>query len=765
MDRRTFNQLFGAAIPASGLNRLFPSAPLAGAPASAPSRAYCDYNPARRCWTLGNAYWEREMGLEGARGLAATRLVEKRVGYNWLTTRTQRGSDVYVMLGDDFCFGPSPAAGFQHSAHKFRRQADASTRLEIRFSQRPGGIELTLFYRWFDDSPFLEQWCRLRNTSDQPSPPVGRFDPFFLPVAFPAGSGALEVYYLNGIRDYGYQRGVGEDIQPFAPYRLRRQTLRPGSGLQLNSSAPGERYGRKEMGSTHYFNWFALHDADHHRGLTGALQWEGAWTLNFDCSPERAIHLYGGVNKCTHVLPPGGTLESPRAFYAPFHGELDDGLAAMHCYLRRYLMPANPDENFPWVNYNTWIPYLTGISAEVLKPELDIAQQIGVECFYLDAGWCEHMDLVMDGGLGNWVGDRAKFPGGIAGFSEDVHRRGMKFALWVEPERANLRFVGKEIPERWVSKHDGFEVGLGETVILCFGDPEVRAWAKGWLERIISDFKVDWLRWDLNAYNICERADHGHQAGDGDFMHVSGVHEVMAFLRQRFPKLVLENCAGGGNRFGFGMMRYAQTTLNSDVVYPSYRARYQVLGCSHPFPAQYQLTTYVKSPPHPGGGPAEPVDTATSSTFLDYLFRSKMMGTFGISDRMIDWPPNERAAAAKAIRDYKKLRAVLAGEAYHLLPQPLIITPPMHPSRAWEAIQYYNPRLDSSVIFCFRERAEENRMTFRPRGLAKGRTYRVRLEDAGHGYSAGGEALSRDGIAVSLPEMFSSEIIWITSAA
>jgi len=243
--------------------------------------------------------------------------MDRRSGKNWLTDQSEMGSDVYLMIGDKFCFGPSPAAGFEYIDQRSERQPDGSAELRIHFALRPEKLELTLLYRCFDNSPFLDQWCRLENKSEKPSAAVERFDPFFLAVEAGPGEQQLYLHWLNGIRDHGYQRGVGEDLQPFPPYRLRKEPLRAGSQIQLNSSAPDERRGRKEMGSTNYFTWFALEDADQPGGLTGGLQWEGAWVLNFDHWSAHQIHIYGGVNKCSHLLDPGGVLESPRVFYGP----------------------------------------------------------------------------------------------------------------------------------------------------------------------------------------------------------------------------------------------------------------------------------------------------------------------------------------------------------------------------------------------------------------------------------------------------------------
>ena len=96
--------------------------------------------------------------------------------------------------------------------------------------------------------------------------------------------------------------------------------------------------------------------------------------LNFDRWSAHQVSVYGGVNKCSHVQELGGVLESPRAFYGPYHGDLDDGLRALHHYLRRCVMTPNLDEQFPWVHYNTRIPYVTKISQATLRPERDIAQ-------------------------------------------------------------------------------------------------------------------------------------------------------------------------------------------------------------------------------------------------------------------------------------------------------------------------------------------------------------------------------------------------------
>lgn len=743
MNRRDFHRIAGAGFASALL-------------AQTSQKAYVEFNAATQTWTLGNAFFEREMAFDPTRGLVLKRFVHRATGQNWMADQPRHGPDIYLIIEDEIFFGAAPGSRFQYVDHE--RRPDS---LQIRLKLSPQNLIVRLNYRLFDDSCILEQWCTLENASGKAIGPIERFDPFLLPLR----RDDYILHWVQGIHDYGHQRGVGENLQPFPPYRVRREPLI--ETISLISVAPGERYGRKSMSTTENLNWFALEDPRRHCGLIGGLEWSGAWALHF-AKLDDAVLVYGGVDKCSHMLQPGATLESPRVFYGPYQGELDDGLRDQHSYLKKHFIPA-VDERFPWVTYNTWYAFSWRFTEDALKREADIARDLGIECFYVDAGWWEsESDAGMESGLGAWIESRRKFPSGLKTFADYVRGKGMKFGIWVEPERANAQLVGKEISEKWLSKHDGLYVGLDESRVLCFGNPEVRDWVRRWLARMVRDYGVEWIRWDLNAYNICTRPDHGHQTGDGDYAHIRGLYEVWQWLNRNFPQVRLESCAGGGNRNDFGAMRYAHTTWISDASWPSYRVRYQVLGCSYPYPSRYQNSMYV----YQGGltghshsyGKQEIVDERSPDGWLDYLFRSRMMGAFGISDRMVNWPENVRAAARRAIHAMKRARPILQGDVYHLLPQPLMLTPPISPPAQWEAIEYHHPERDAAVVFCFRALAPETEMTLAIRGVRPGNSYKVTYENSGEGLRLSGADLLKRGIRVPLPERERSEIVWIERA-
>ena len=62
----------------------------------------------------------------------------------------------------------------------------------------------------------------------------------------------------------------------------------------------------------------------------------------------------------------------------------------------------------------------------------------------------------------------------------------------------------------------------------------------------------------------CKRDDHGHQEGLGMFFHVKNYYRVLDRLREKYPKLILENCSSGGLRFDLEMFRHTDVSFLSD---------------------------------------------------------------------------------------------------------------------------------------------------------------------------------------------------------
>ena len=717
-------------------------------PSPAPVRVTAD--PASGRYAIDNGVIGKAVRVGPDGGLRLERWGLAGEG-NLAAPATRWGSEFYTKTGADLSFGP------QAGRHALIGHEATEDTLVLRWRDGATGLEIASHTRAIPGLAVLEEWIEIHNAGGEPVP-VERLDGLLLPLAVPAGV-ECALTWVQGAQDYGYRRGVGTNVQPFGPFRVRCEPLDPGGSRTLINSSTDCANPRQSTSASENVDWFSLQIGD--GGVFGGLLYSGEWALSL-ARTEAEVLIHGGVHRFFHVLAPGERLISPVAVVGAYRGTVDDGVHALHHYLRDAVMPPPPDERYPWVCYNTWYQWNIGLDEERLREEATLAAELGMECFYVDAGWYEGSPAQgsFGLGLGTWSENRDKFPSGLAALADHVHGLGMKFGLWMEPERVDLTVVDRgpdPLRAHWLTGTQ-----------LCLGCPEAVEWIERRLRHVIGEYHVDWLKWDHNADPICHRDDHGHQAGDGNFSHIQGLYRVFRRLREAFPHLVIENCAGGGNRMDLGMLRYTDTAWVSDAITPSYRVRYHALGASYPFPAQQLNSWYIRTTGSlAAGGSAdaqEAVDAGTPARMLDYLFRSRMIGALGFSDVLADWPPNVREAARKAIAEYKRMRPILVGgDVYHLLPQPALWTPPLAPPEQPEAIEYWHAGLGRGVILAFRARAREAEVALPVGGLVAERRYTIESANSGRAETRTGAEWQRTGVRAILPEQDSSDILWITA--
>ena len=148
-------------------------------------------------------------------------------------------------------------------------------------------------------------------------------------------------------------------------------------------------------------------------------------------------------------------------------------------------------------------------------------------------------------GLGTWEADANRFPHGLAVLGDEARSRGLKFGIWVEPERVDLETVYTRgtVKERWLASRDGLydpNQSFEDTTAaqICLADTEARQWLYDRLVQFIEENRPDYLKWDNNLWVNCNRPDHGHGPDDGNFKHVQGLYALLAAVRERFPGLI-----------------------------------------------------------------------------------------------------------------------------------------------------------------------------------------------------------------------------------
>ncbi len=476
-----------------------------------------------------------------------------------------------------------------------------------------------------------------------------------------------------------------------------------------------------------FIPWFALQAGD--RGIAGAMLWSGHWQMT-------AAHVAGGVRvvlglrNFEHVLPPGGTLHLPVAILWGFTGGLDDASHELHEWQRHHLAPSVP-EDWPWVQYNHWYAYEGDIDEGRLMAEAELAAKVGCEVFVIDDGWfAGRRPESYVSGWGNWVEDRSKFPSGLRSFGDRVRSMGMRFGLWVEPERVDMQgSLASQHPD-WLATRDGIPITRtwGDEVAghLCLGNPDAQEWMSREIIRVVQEYGVDWLKWDYNmGYGPgCNNPDHGHQSGDGHYAHTLGLYRVLSEIRRVCPGLVIENCASGGHRADLGMLRYTHAQWLSDYTYRAASCRQHAQGAGYFLPLLW-LNTWVLDR---GGA---------------YECRSRMCGAFGVSTHLGSWDAEEIEQLSRAVSEYKAvIRPLLAGRRY-------LLTSPWH--EGWDVWQLSAPDASRFALLAFRASGQTCSLRVIPQGLSRDQRYLLHDVDGDRAWEASGEDLSRHGVELVVP--------------
>ncbi|HYH12832.1 MAG TPA: glycoside hydrolase family 36 protein [Thermomicrobiales bacterium] len=617
-----------------------------------------------------------------------------------------------------------------------------AVRLAIELTAPIGATVLHL--ECHDRQAMIRQWLEV-----VPSAPatLHRVEPVRLAIASPS----LQILHtVSGVQRQG---GWRPEEGMYRSFRLESTPL--GGPVRKHSGL------RSSWDET---PWAALTGPDPDAGgVLAALEYGGRWELRADRQgTDGPLTLSFAPDGIEPRLGAGERWVSPAAWIGAFPTDLDSAAAVMHRYIRGTVLPPTASD-FPWVQYNTWFSYYCELDEQTLLAEADLAAELGVEVFYVDAGWWVGNPMRRDrfsSGLGNWVENRDKFPSGLRAFADEIRARGMHFGIWVEPERVDVRTAttGTWQPD-WIARMaDGRYVRCPwpqdtDTAWLCFGHPDTQAWAERWIGDLVDGLGVRWLKWDSNYWDVCHSDDHGHGTTDGERAQLEGVYAVMDRLRERFPGLIIENCAGGATRFDFAITRQTHAAWLNDASEPAHRSRFHNAGASYLFPLS-MLNAWVTESEHENVNGQDLPDPVWRA-----VIRSRMIGAMGFSCRIGTWSESTRAVAREEVERYKtEIRPLLrTGAFYHLLPQPEIPSRDLPTPDTWEAYQLSADDGGTHVVLAFRNMSPESRLSV-PLRVEPDHEYDIKVEGTSSVRRSGADLRER-GIDLTCPPLASA---WVT---
>lgn len=231
-----------------------------------------------------------------------------------------------------------------------------------------------------------------------------------------------------------------------------------------------------------------------------------------------------------------------------------------HLIRSKYVKASRP------VLINNWEATYFDFNTDKLLEIARSAKKAGIEMLVMDDGWFGKREDD-NSGLGDWYVNEEKLPGGVRKLSEEVHKIGLKFGIWFEPEMISENSdLYREHPDWAIAIPERTPCPSRNQFVLDLTRREVRDYAYECVAGLLRDCKIDYVKWDMNR----ELTDLGSYAlpadRQGELCHryVCAVYEMQERLTREFPELLLENCSGGGARFDPGMLYYSPQIWCSD---------------------------------------------------------------------------------------------------------------------------------------------------------------------------------------------------------
>ncbi|GAA5130446.1 alpha-galactosidase [Pseudonocardia adelaidensis] len=539
------------------------------------------------------AHWGRPVRVVPPRGTFETPADIAPLEFAAAGTRHAQGSELLVPGGAALRFVPGSVV---HSG----------CRLQALLRDDDLGLEVELHVRTSRRHDVVERWALLRASRD-----VTITRAFGAGWNVPVGPGAR----------------VGTLVGAWSRECTPAEVDLPAGQLSIGS--------RQGITSHTYAPVVTLRSRDAADAYGIALAWSGSWRLTVDAVPFReVVRVSGGVDDeaAPIMLGPGEEFETPHLL-GVWSPDGPAGVArAWHAYQRGL---ARGPEHRPIV-YNSWYATTFDVRVEHQLALADVAADLGVEVFVVDDGWFRGRTSDR-AGLGDWFVDEQKFPDGLGPLVTGVLDRGMRFGLWVEPEAVNPDSDLYRAHPDWV--HQPL-LTLRNQYVLDLGRPEVEAWAGAMLRRLLTEHPISYLKWDMNRAITL----------GGSIAHTRAYHRLMRMLREEFPHVTVEACAGGGGRVDNAVLALSDVVWPSDETGPRDR-----LAIQHGFLSAY--------PPHVMSSwvtdEADRLDTARTS--LEFRFVVAMAGVLGIGADLLAWSPAVRARARDLVALYREIRPVVHG--------------------------------------------------------------------------------------------------------
>ena len=467
------------------------------------------------------------------------------------------------------------------------------------------------------------------------------------------------------------------------------------------------------------------------------LGWSGNHVQSIEWCDDGRFHWQTGewLAPGEVLLEPDAAIETPTMLAACSRDGASGVAQHFHAAIRQMVdWPGGAMKPRP-VHLNTWEGFYFRHDLDELKALAASAAEAGIERFVLDDGWFQGRNDDTSS-LGDWWADPAKYPDGLTPLADHVAALGMEFGLWVEPEMVNLDSELFRAHPDWALQIAGRpQITARNQLVLDMTRAEVRDYLFDKIAGLLASLPIAYLKWDHNRDLTAAGARPRYR------QQVLGTYALMARLREAFPLLEIESCAGGGGRIDAGINRHSHRFWTSDCIDAVSR-----LGIQRGF-LQFMPPELMGS--HVGTSPAH---STSRSQAMDFRAAVALPGHFGVELDLRKIVGADREALKRWITRYKQHRQLMhAGQVW---------LGEAGDSILWQA----HGSADDLLLLIYRlnPAAQRHMPNLRLPMLNQGKRYAIKADEAGTS-EHDGAWLAGDGLSIRPMMAESCQILRITA--
>ena len=535
------------------------------------------------------------------------------------------GSTTSDFLFESFAESKGRDGGTEGLPSSYGEDAEVLT---LALTDKENSLKLELIYCVYPDTDVITRTARLINEGD----------------------GGIRIRKLMSCQiDFDPGNYVFSTFTGAWAREMKRTDMSVSSARLVNSSFTGnssnganpfvmlsKRGATEEYGDVYGFN--LVYSGNHYESV--------------EKSPFGKVRFLSGINPTGFEwkLSKGESFLTPEAVMTYSSAGYNGMSGQMHGFVSKHILRGPWKDRLRPVLLNSWEASYFNISEAKLLRLARKAKSVGIELFVMDDGWFGGRNDDTSS-LGDWYPNKKKLPHGVKGICDKVRKLGLEFGIWVEPEMVSRNSELYRAHPEWAMEIPGKKHSEGRNqMVLDLSNTEVQDYLIKAMSDVFSSADISYVKWDMNRNfsDIFSKAIPSDRQGEVSHRYMLGLYRVMRELTGKFPEILFEGCASGGNRFDLGILSFFPQIWASDDSDALCRSEIQN-GYSYGYPMS-TVTAHVSDCPNHQTLRRTPIETR---------FNVASFGVLGYECNLCDMSKDDIEAVRAQIAMYKEWREVM----------------------------------------------------------------------------------------------------------